>query len=99
MFWLLVMALWIALLLSPLVLLYLFLPAGRDCPRCSCETILLRSRLLRPARRMVGMRWCTGCGWEGVVRNAVIAGALPTLEVVPDDAGDADTDAPWKGGN
>jgi hypothetical protein len=99
MFWLLVMALWIALLLSPLVLLYLFLPAGRDCPRCSSETILLRSRLLRPVRRLTSMRWCISCGWEGVMRNAVLTSPLPTLEVVPDDADERDSDAPWRSGS
>jgi hypothetical protein len=99
MFWLLVMALWIALLISPLVLLYLFLPAGRDCPRCSSETILLRSRLLRPVRRLTSMRWCISCGWEGVMRNAVLTSPLPTLEVVPDDADERDNDAPWRSGN
>lgn len=99
MFWLLVMALWLALLLSPLVLLFLFLPAGRSCPRCNAETLLLRSRLLRPVRRLANLRWCTACGWEGVMRNAVLSRPLPKLEVVPDDADDPDADAPWRGGS
>jgi hypothetical protein len=97
MFWLLVMALWIALLLSPLVLLFLFLPSGRECPRCNGETLLLQSRMLRPVRKMANLRWCTACGWEGVMRNAVLTRPLPTLEVVPDDADDSDSNAPWRG--
>jgi hypothetical protein len=96
MFWLLVMALWLALLLSPLVLLFFFLPTGRSCPRCSGETLLLRSRLLQPVRRLANLRWCTSCGWEGVMRNAVLTRPLPTLEVVPDDKDDPDNDAPWR---
>jgi hypothetical protein len=97
MFWLLVTLLWIALLVSPLVLLFLFLPTGRDCPRCNSETLLLQSRLLRPFRRLTNLRWCTSCGWEGVMRNAVLTRPLPTLEVVPDDSDDTDKNAPWRG--
>lgn len=97
MFWLLVMALWMALLLSPLALLYLFLPHGKDCPRCNGETLLLQSRLLRPVRRLANLRWCTACGWEGVVRSTVLSRPLPTFEVVPDDADDTDRNAPWRG--
>jgi hypothetical protein len=96
MFWLLVTGLWAAMLLSPFVLLFLFLPAGRDCPRCSCETVPIRSRLLRPVRRLAHVRWCMACGWEGVTRNAVMRRPLPTLEVVPEDAKDVDDDAPWR---
>ena len=47
MFWVFVTLLWAAMLLSPFVLLYLFLPAGRDCPRCAAETVPVRSALLR----------------------------------------------------
>jgi hypothetical protein len=95
MFWLLVLALWAAMLLSPFVLLFLFLPAGRECPRCAGETVPIRSRLLRPARRIASMRWCLACGWEGVTRNAVMRRPLPKLEVVPDDGADEDP-VPWR---
>ncbi len=98
MFWLFVMALWLALLLSPVALLFLFLPTGRDCPRCNGETLLLRSRLLKPLRKVANLRWCASCGWEGVMRPAMWARPLPTLEVVPDDAGETDDNAPWRGG-
>lgn len=97
MFWLFVLTLWVAMLLSPLVLLFVFLPSGRDCPRCSQETLLLRSRLLRPFRRLVQLRWCVGCGWQGITRHVLWTRPLPTLEVVPDDREDEDGDAPWKG--
>jgi hypothetical protein len=96
MFWLLVMALWAAMLLSPFLLLFLFLPGGRDCPRCAGDTIRIRSRLLRPIRGLASRRWCLSCGWEGMTRNVVIRRPLPTLEVVPDEAVDDDS-APWRG--
>lgn len=95
MFWLFVLALWAAMLLSPFILLFLFLPAGRDCPRCAGETVPIRSRLLRPLQRIASLRWCLACGWEGVTRNAVIRRPLPKLEVVPDDGADDDP-APWR---
>lgn len=96
MFWLMVMVLWMALLLSPLVLLFLFLPTGRDCPRCKGETLLIQSRPLRPIRRLANLRWCTACAWEGVMRTDVLTRPLPKLEVVPDDSDDSDRDAPWR---
>lgn len=96
MFWLFVMALWAAMLISPFFLLFLFLPPGRECPRCTGETIQIRSRLLRPIQRLASRRWCLGCGWEGVTRNVVMRRPLPKLEVVPDDAPDDDS-APWRG--
>ena len=95
MFWVFVTILWAAMLLSPFILLYLFLPAGRDCPRCASETIAVRSALLAPVRRIAAMRWCLTCGWEGVARTSVLRRPLPRFEVVPDDKDDAD-DAPWK---
>lgn len=95
MFWLFVMALWTAMLVSPFFLLFLFLPAGKDCPRCTGETIAIRARLLRPIARLASRRWCLSCGWEGVTRNAVMRRPLPKLEVVPDDAPD-DDNAPWR---
>jgi hypothetical protein len=69
MFWLFVVALWTAMLLSPVVLLYVFLPAGRDCPRCTRETLSIRSRALRPVRRALSLRWCMECGWQGIARH------------------------------
>lgn len=96
MFWLLVTGLWAAMLLSPFFLLFLFLPSGRDCPRCAGETVSIRSRLLRPFRRFANLRWCMACGWEGITRTAVMRRPLPKLEVVPDDKSDSDEDAPWR---
>lgn len=95
MFWILVTCLWAAMLLSPFVLLFLFLPAGRDCPRCAAETVSLRSRLLYPLRRVASLRWCMTCGWEGIARTSMMRHPLPKLEVVPEDR-EADGDAPWK---
>jgi hypothetical protein len=96
MFWIFVTALWAAMLLSPFALLYLFLPTGRQCPRCAGETLSIRSRLLRPVRGLASMRWCMACGWEGVARNAVVRRPLPKLEVVPDDGGEPDDEVPWR---
>lgn len=96
MFWLFVMALWAAMLLSPFFLLFLFLPTGRGCPRCAGDTITIRSRLLRPVTRFASRRWCLACGWEGMTRNSVMRRSLPKLEVVPDDGFD-DDNAPWRG--
>lgn len=89
--------LWAAMLLSPFILLFLFLPAGRECPRCAGDTLPIRSRLLRPVRRIASLRWCMGCGWEGVSRNVAARRPVPRLEVVPDDGGDEE-DAPWRAG-
>ncbi|HET8656256.1 MAG TPA: hypothetical protein VFL93_12120 [Longimicrobiaceae bacterium] len=98
MFWLFVTLLWAAMLLSPLALLFLFLPSGRACPRCAAETVPIQSRLLRPLRRIAGIRWCMACGWQGVARHGHAHDPLPSFEVVPEEAGDADDDAPWKNG-
>jgi hypothetical protein len=97
MFMLFVTVLWAAMLVSPFVLLYLFLPSGRDCPRCAAETVPVKSRLLRPVRRMAGVRWCMSCGWEGITRTTTAHKPAPKFEVVPDDAGEPDDDAPWRG--
>ena len=96
MFWIFVTLLWAAMLLSPFILLYLFLPAGRSCPRCDAETISVRTSLMAPVRRLAAFRWCLDCGWEGVARTTVLTRPLPRLEVVPDDRDEVDG-APWRG--
>lgn len=96
--WLLVATLWVAMLASPFVLIYIFLPSGCECPRCSNETLPIRSRLFRPIRRLVSLRWCSDCGWEGLARHDVEPRPFPTLEVVPDDSGETDDEAPWRQG-
>lgn len=95
MLWVLVTFLWAAMLLSPFILLYLFLPAGSECPRCAAETISVRSTFLHPLRRIACLRWCLTCGWEGVARNSVLRRPLPRFEVVPDAKDDVD-EAPWR---
>lgn len=93
--WMFMTALWVVMLLAPLALLVALLPAGRDCPRCGGETILLRTRMLAAARRFFGRRWCTACGWEGVMR-ASSAGPVPALAHVAGPVEEADDDAVWR---
>lgn len=95
MLWVFVTVLWAAMLLSPFILLYLFLPAGRECPRCASETVPVRSPLFAPFRKFATFRWCLTCGWEGVTRTTVLRHPLPRFEVVPDDRDDVD-EAPWR---
>jgi hypothetical protein len=97
MFWLFVVALWTAMLLSPVVLLYVFLPAGRDCPRCSQETLPIRSRMLRPFRRLMALRWCMACGWQGVARHASRPATVKPAEALPEPVQEPEQDeAPWR---
>lgn len=96
MFMFFVTVLWAAMLLSPFILLYLFLPSGRDCPRCAAETVPVRSAVLRPLRRVAGLRWCMSCGWEGITRSTSTHAAAPAYEVVPEEARETDDDAPWR---
>ena len=97
MFWMFMTALWVVMLLAPLVLLVALLPAGRDCPRCGGETFAIRSRVLRPVRRFVGQRWCTACAWEGMMRYDPRQQPVPVLEPIPEEHGAADDDAAWRG--
>lgn len=97
MVWLSITALWVVMLAAPLVLLVALLPAGRDCPRCGGETLSIRMRILLPVRKMLGHRWCTSCGWEGMMRASSHLVPAPVLEVVPEER-EVDDDAPWRNG-
>lgn len=101
MLWMFMTGLWIVMLLAPLALLAVLLPTGRGCPRCGGETLLLQSRLLRPVRRWFGRRWCSACGWEGLMRFGAPAPApAPEAAAAPEEV---DDDAAWRadqqGGN
>jgi hypothetical protein len=96
MFWMFMTALWMVMLLAPLGLLVALLPSGRDCPRCGSETLSIRVRLLRPVMRLLNRRWCTSCGWEGIMRVSRHA-PVPALEVVPEERDENDDDAVWRG--
>lgn len=98
MFWLFVVSLWAAMILSPVLLLFLFLPAGRDCPRCGTETVPIRARLLHPVRSLAQLRWCMSCGWEGVARRVRGRRVPPPLEAVPENASEAGGDTSWQSG-
>jgi hypothetical protein len=97
MFWTLMTALWVVMLLAPLALLVALLPTGRDCPRCGGETFAIRTALLRPVRRFLGRRWCTSCGWEGVTRLPLHPRPVLEPEPVRVEPEDADDDAVWRG--
>ncbi len=95
MFWMFVAALWIAMLVSPIALLIAFLPTGRECPRCSAETLPLQLRALRPLARVVQRRWCLSCGWGGVVRR--VEAPISSAPEPAESAREADDEA-WRGG-
>jgi hypothetical protein len=95
MIWMLMTTLWVVMLLAPLALLLALLPAGRDCPRCGCESLPIRVAVLRPVRRYLNRRWCTSCGWEGVMRVTRHAPA-PVLEAVVEEHTGYDDDALWR---
>jgi hypothetical protein len=96
MFWMFMTALWVVMLLAPLGLLVALLPSGRDCPRCGSETLPIRVALLRPVMRLLNRRWCTSCGWEGIMRVSRQVPA-PALEVVHEERDEFDDDAAWRG--
>lgn len=96
MFWMFMTTLWVVMLLAPLALLLALLPAGRDCPRCGCESLPIRVAVLRPVRRYLNRRWCTSCGWEGVMRVSRAAPA-PVLETLVAEHEEYDDDAAWRG--
>ena len=96
MVWMLMTALWVVMLLAPLALLVALLPSGRDCPRCGGESLPIRVQLLRPVRRFLGRRWCTACGWEGIMR-ASRPGPVLALERLHDEPEIIDDDAAWRG--
>ena len=94
MFWMFMTALWVVMLVAPLALLVALLPSGRDCPRCGCESLPIRVQALRPIRRFLGRRWCTACGWEGVMRVTRHL-PVPALETVSEPV-EIDDDAVWR---
>jgi hypothetical protein len=97
MFWMVMTALWVVLLVAPLVLLVALLPHGRDCPRCGSETLLIRSRVFGRLRRVLGQRWCTACGWEGLMRYGSRPSPVPAQQAPAEEFGPAaDDDAAWR---
>jgi hypothetical protein len=96
MFWTFMSALWVVMLVAPIALLVALLPTGRDCPRCGSESVPIRVAILRPVRRFLSRRWCTACGWEGLVR--VTRQPAPVTEVVAEEQVEqVDDDAVWRG--
>jgi hypothetical protein len=95
MFWLFVVALWTAMLLSPVVLLFMFLPTGRSCPRCNQETLAIRSRMLRPLHRMLSLRWCMSCSWQGIMRHSAQRRPVASVQTVQESPEEQDSEA-WR---
>lgn len=98
MFWLFAMAIWIAMLVLPVVLLIALLPVGRECPRCSGETLPIRFVPLQPFRGLVSRRWCFACGWEGISRGASLARSAGKLAPVAQKRSEPEDDAAWNRG-
>ncbi len=61
---------------------YLLLPATRNCPRCAGDLAMIRHRLLRRILPLVEHRWCLGCGWSSLVRRAPRAGPARQSRVI-----------------
>jgi hypothetical protein len=56
------------------IMIYLLLPADRECSRCDGETLLLQGGHVSRftswfLMHRVQRRWCPGCGWEGLARR------------------------------
>ena len=98
MFWVFAMAIWVAMLVLPVVLLIALLPVGRECPRCSNETLPIRFAVLQPFRRVVSRRWCFACGWEGISRRASWPRPAGKLAPVVQRRSEAEDDAAWNRG-
>jgi hypothetical protein len=88
----------VAMLLAPLALMVAILPAGRDCPRCGGETVPIRIRALEPVRKMLRRRWCTACGWDGMMRAEMRHRPVPAT-VAAAEPHEVDDDAAWRGGS
>lgn len=95
MFWMFMTALWVVMLLAPLGLLVALLPSGRECPRCGSETLSIRVRMLRPVKRLLNRRWCTSCGWEGIMRVSRHT-PVPVPVEVPEEPAEFDDDTVWR---
>ena len=51
-------------------IVYVILPKGFSCPRCSDRLSLIRHPILKALLPQVEHRWCMGCGWSGIARRA-----------------------------
>lgn len=51
-------------------LVYLILPKGFACPRCSDKLTLIRHPILKRVLPWVEHRWCLRCGWSGMAKRA-----------------------------
>jgi hypothetical protein len=49
---------------------YLILPKGFACPRCSDKLTLIRHPILQRVLPWVEHRWCLSCGWNGMAKRA-----------------------------
>ena len=49
------------------VVVYLVLPKGSSCPRCSDRLTPIRHPVLKLLLPKLEHRWCLACGWSGIV--------------------------------
>jgi transcription elongation factor Elf1 len=50
---------------------YVILPKGFSCPRCSCRLSQIWHPVLRRLLPRIEHRWCMRCGWNGLVSSSV----------------------------
>ena len=53
--------------------IYFLLPRGPICRNCDVAMMRIRNRGLERILPGLERRWCTTCGWNGIVRSAPAA--------------------------
>ena len=61
---------------------YVILPKGFSCPRCSDRLNLIRHPVMKVVLPHVEHRWCLGCGWSGLVARGKRPRPLPQSRVI-----------------
>ena len=61
---------------------YVILPKGFSCPRCSDRLTLIRHPVMKVLLPRVEHRWCMGCGWSGLVTRGKPPHPIPQSRVI-----------------